>query len=194
MSNMISVGSPGFIGSQITNEKIKAVYADLIKTDMSYTALSGAAFSIYDTDPTKEGAVPIPGYENISADENGVIADNIPLETGKTYYLVENKAPDGYQMPGSNVALTIDASNTEAPVSASGGDGTAKITSEKQNVGDTEATVYVIKIPNNPGFRLPDTGGPGNWIYYLSGGLLILTACIIYGYSLRRKRERRLKV
>lgn len=109
-TNMIPVSGTGSTSSRITNEKIKSVYVDLIKTDMDGKPLSGAVFSIYSVDPTIEGATPMEGYKNITVGEDGIIADNLELENG-TYYLVEKKAPDGYVLPGSNITLTVDTTN-----------------------------------------------------------------------------------
>ena len=214
--NMIYTGNNGSAGAwQITNEK-KNIYVDIIKTDMSYKALNGATFSIYDTDPSVEGAKPMDGCGELSANEFGVIVDDMLLENGKTYYLVETKAPDGYKLPTENVMLTVDmsvlsgeeeatgdagsgtgadGSNEILPISATGGSGKINISKETQTIGDdeTEATVYVIKIPNSPGVILPSTGGTGTLPYTLGGAGLVLAAALMYGYSMRRrKRERRL--
>lgn len=215
-ANMIYTGNNNSAGVwQITNEK-KNIYVDIIKTDMSYKALNGATFSIYDTDPSVEGAELMEKYTNISVGENGIIADDMLLENGKTYYLVETKAPDGYKLPTENVMLTVDmsvlsgeeeatgdagsgtgadGSNEIFPISATGGSGKINISKETQTIGDdeTETTaVYVIKIPNSPGVILPSTGGSGTLPYTLGGAGLVLAAALMYGYSMRRKRERRL--
>lgn len=169
---------------QIKNDPI---YADLIKTDMNYEALAGAEFSIYDTGPPDENAAPMAGYTNIEVGEDGIIADTFKLEPNKTYYIVETKAPDGYNKLADAVQITVGTNGVSAQLK---NDNTAQFRIDKPT-GDENA--YTIYITNSTGYRLPDTGGPGTWIYYLAGGLLILAAGVIYGYSARRKRERRLK-
>lgn len=187
-TNMIPVRGTGSTVSKITNEKIKSVYVDLVKTDMSGNPLSGAVFSIYDKDPTAEGTTPMEGYDNITVGEGGVIADNLELENG-TYYLVEKKAPDGYVLPGSNITLKVDTTNGTSPVTVSGGGSDMTAVPKTQTINDEEATVYVIEIENNPGVLLPATGGPGTWFYTFGGLGLILLSGLMYGYSLRRKRK-----
>ena len=187
-TNMIPVRGTGSTVSKITNEKIKSVYVDLVKTDMSGNPLSGAVFSIYSVNSTTEDAVLMEKYDNITVGEDGVIADNLELENG-TYYLVEKKAPDGYVLPGSNITLTVDTTSGTIPVTVSGGDSEMTAETETETINDEEATVYVIKIENSPGVLLPATGGPGTWFYTFGGLGLILLSGLMYGYSLRRKRK-----
>ena len=49
----------------------------------------------------------------------------------------------------------------------------------------------VIKNIANPSYTLPATGGPGT-LPYMAGGIAVLASGLLYGYSLRRRRERRM--
>ena len=60
------------------------------------------------------------------------------------------------------------------------------ITNNGVQVGDKE-----IVITNKQLVVLPETGGSGT-LPYIAGGLAVMTAGLLYGYSLRRRRERRL--
>ena len=42
----------------------------------------------------------------------------------------------------------------------------------------------------NPSYTLPATGGSGT-LPYMAGGIVVLASGLLYGYSLRRRRERR---
>ena len=52
--------------------------------------------------------------------------------------------------------------------------------------------LYTFTIHNSTGKELPMTGGPGTFLYTLSGIALILASALMYGFRMRR-RERRLK-
>ena len=62
---------------------------------------------------------------------------------------------------------------------------------ERQDV-TPEDTDYDAFITNNPGVELPFTGGPGTFIYTLSGITLLMASALMYIFRMRR-RERRLK-
>ena len=50
----------------------------------------------------------------------------------------------------------------------------------------------VIRICNKTGYQLPSTGGPGT-ILYTFGGIAVLAIGLLYGFSMRRMRERRFR-
>lgn len=85
-----------------------------------------------------------------TSDKDGKVAI-YGLAYGK-YYLVEVQAPDGYNLLGETLELTIDSSS------------------------HTEENV--ITIENLTGSVLPETGGTGTTIYIISGAVLMCIACL----------------
>ena len=59
------------------------------------------------------------------------------------------------------------------------------------SVTDNGDRVTVTNKKDGSSYTLPETGGSGT-LPYMAGGLAVLTAGLLYGYSLRRRRERRL--
>lgn len=65
---------------------------------------------------------------------------------------------------------------------------TSSATAEKYLRGSVNTEVKVIT--NAPAYELPKMGGIGTSLYTI-GGLLLIAVSLLYGYKLRRKRERR---
>ena len=64
-------------------------------------------------------------------------------------------------------------------------------TSYENNGGITSGTITITnQSTENPSYTLPATGGPGT-LPYMAGGIAVLASGLLYGYSLRRRRERR---
>ena len=82
------------------------------------------------------------------------------LDLDDTYFLVETKAPTGYNILDDHVELTKDSS----------------------------AFVHQ-NIQNNKGSVLPSTGGIGTTIFYIVGGLLVIGAGVLLVTKRRMKYE-----
>lgn len=78
-----------------------------------------------------------------------------------TYYLVETKAPDGYNLLAEPVSITI----------------------EKGTCNEAAA----IAVENYSGFEMPETGGIGTTLYTVTGMLLICTAGAFLILSKKRR-------
>lgn len=90
-----------------------------------------------------------------------------------TYQMVESKVPEGYAENTAKYRVTVGERETV-------------IKDDVQDVVMKE----IINIPNT--VPLPESGGAGTTIYTF-GGIALLAVCLVYGCSLRRRRERRAK-
>ena len=120
--------------------------------------------------------------------DNGMIT-LIGLDAG-AYYLVEVKAPDGYNILGAPVKILIE--QTGFLFSEKVGDwADYEVTSP-----DTHVTVedyikqrfYEVDIQNNTGVVFPETGGIGRTIFIASGLTLMLGAAVAGIISYGRKK------
>lgn len=162
---------------------------NLLKVDSKNTSqtLSGAVFELYRTATQEEVGANIPGLTEISGVVGKVIKvsffDNTALqgdkvtsvtsgEDGKVsiyglaygnYFLVETKAPDGYNVLGKTFELTVDESS--------------------------HSDENIITVKNVSGILLPGTGGTGTTIYIAGGiSLICIAGVLLYIYKRRSVR------
>ncbi len=159
---------------------------NLLKVDSgdNTKVLPGAVFEVYRAATVEEVAADgdelttIPGYaaymikesffdnaamegekvQSVTSDENGKVAI-YGLAHGE-YYLVETKAPTGYNLLGSVVKLIVD--------------------------GESHTEERVVMIENVNGVVLPSTGGIGTTAITVIGVLLMLSSCILLYIRKRR--------
>ena len=89
-----------------------------------------------------------------------------------TYYLVETKAPDGYNKVSAPIEITIHQS--EDPENET----KWTLTTDSDNKGNIKGQVLIVK--NNTGTILPSTGGTGTIIFSIIAGILILAVVISF--------------
>lgn len=143
------------------------------KTDPAGNALTGAVFSVYPSQAdAKAGtnAIALGGQTQFQVGTDGQLtlsglrysdfADGHQLNAGdpgwQDYYLVETKAPAGYELLAEPIKFDVTAATTTAGVD-----------------------MNVKNVPSNSGFKLPLTGGPGAILVYLAGALILLGALMV---------------
>ena len=155
---------------------------DLTKENTSHNVLSGAVFALYSPDTSDQLSDVPEGYDDLkvaltvehnnktwylasvqTTSEDGKL--NWPDLLREQYYLLEVKAPDGY--------------NLNSPAGQI-------LRQDKETQG-----VYSVTVVNRSGSSLPETGGIGTHLYTLGGLLLLLGAVprLLYHLSRRRKGD-----
>lgn len=147
------------------------------KTDDQGNALTGATFELY-----KQNAddgwdkVIIDGKTSYTVDDNGQI-NFTDLENGE-YKLVETSAPSGYYRLTEEIYFTVSLGEVSC--------NTNRSTTCWTFIPGNPATITVVNVP---GSELPHTGGMGTHFGTMVG-LLMMAGSLLYGFLLRRKRER----
>jgi LPXTG-motif cell wall-anchored protein len=154
--------------------KVYSYKFQLVKDDNEDNLLTGAEFKLYQDQActseiklvkVKEGEYRVATADEIAA--TGFTAATIEAGTPKinglgngTYYLLETKAPDGYNKLGSATEVNINDANNEATLNGnkyvSGG----------------------VEVENQSGVEMPSTGGIGTTIFYVVGGVMVAGAAI----------------
>ncbi len=104
----------------------------------------------------------------LTSDGNGSIGLQ-GLQVG-TYTLTETKAPDGYMLLSEGIEFTVNA------------DGSVTVDEKYAD----EYNESLIVIGNEAGTELPNTGGPGTWMYILTGIVMMSGAGFLF---YRKKRS-----
>ena len=86
--------------------------------------------------------------------------------TNYDYYLVETRAPSGYNILDNAVKVNFTDTKVEAT-----------------------AGVYTVKVPNSSGILLPITGGTGTVIFTIIGIALMVGAVVLFVVSRKKAKE-----
>ena len=98
-----------------------------------------------------------------------------------TVYLLEIKAPTGYNLMERDVRIDI-AATTANGQNWNGAANTAftaltiAVNQGNAQNGNTDTGVVNVTVTNNQGSTLPETGGMGTTLFYVIGGLLVVSA------------------
>ena len=109
-----------------------------------------------------------------------------------TYYLMEIKAPNGYNLLEGDVQLVIEATtvngqNWNGVANTALTALTINVANEGAVNGKTDTGAVNVTVRNNQGATLPETGGMGTTLFYIIGGLLVVGAGILLVVRIRMK-------
>lgn len=154
-----------------------AIKVNKVDASNNETKLANAEFDLYRTAyyDGEPGSVDIPHLENVKGIklESGVTDENGALTFAKyeangnkyKYYLVETKAPSGYNLLNDAVEVHF----TDAEVEETAG-------------------IYTVKVPNSSGIQLPVTGGMGTVIFTVIGIALMAGAVVLLVFSRKKAK------
>ena len=131
--------------------------------------------------------IPYEAWETLNADTNVIMtsaADGVfgvsGLDDG-TVYLLEIKAPTGYNLMERDVRIDI-AATTANGQNWNGAANTAftaltiAVNQGNAENGNAQTGAVALTVTNNQGTTLPETGGMGTTLFYVIGGLLVVSA------------------
>lgn len=168
-------------------------------TDKSYTfykveagkfghSLEGAEFSVYAYDNNTNSFDNSKPVKTDKTNSNGILQIKWDAEVyayNTLYKVVETTAPSGYSIPDPTPEYYFYFSKEGEESFLPTGD---ELPATAVDLSVNSHTEYV---ENAVSYRLPETGGIGTKVYTAGGAILILSSCLLGGYRMRRKRERR---
>lgn len=110
----------------------------------------------WDTDESKASV--------LTSGEDGVFSV-IGLDHG-TYFLVETKAPEGYNLIAGDIEVKVEATHEE-------------LTADSAKTEFTVNGKSEITVENKAGIVLPETGGVGTTMIYILGAVMVLGAGVL---------------
>ncbi|WP_131333624.1 DUF5979 domain-containing protein [Schaalia vaccimaxillae] len=151
--------------------------------------LVGAEFALFDVDPALTGSQPI--AEGMTVDPtNGALFTSSTLEIGKTYWLVETKAPTGHNLMPRPVKFQIGQTDDDKKLTTIALlDGDAIIGTAVSSTDATDSDMAVITVKDTQIGKLPHSGGAGVSPYVWVAMLLSVGAVVIALITMSRRRE-----
>ncbi len=111
-----------------------------------------------------------------------------------TYYLMEIKAPTGYNLLETDLEIVIAATTANGqnwngtPANALTALTIAVDRGAAEN-GDAGTGTVALTVRNNQGATLPETGGMGTTLFYVLGALLVVGAGVLLVVKIRMRGE-----
>ena len=184
-------------GNERIEDKIERVYTSVNISGKNYKVdlfkkcghtnepLPGATFGLYNA---QGGLI----AEDVTGEDGHIlfatdITEGIVLLEHVLYYIQETEAPTGYMLDNTKhwfVFCDSKSGTCNTCTDVIGNTGAKRIPFEQ--IGRVDA------VNQRSGFELPATGGSGN-IFNTLCGLILISAPLVYGLSLRRKYERRFR-
>ncbi|BCA86382.1 hypothetical protein EsVE80_19050 [Enterococcus saigonensis] len=180
------VQSKNGLSLTITNH-LKAFNLNLTKIDnVSKKPIKGAVFSLSDSKVDPKNTV-----MSNPTDSDGKIVFNFneklsALQAGKTYYLKEETAPEGYNKLTGYFEISIDSAG-KVTVDYIGDASYPAIQPSVSLGAEEENNTITFSIENKPKVPLPATGGMGVWLIYGVGALALVVAG---GYYFLRNKSK----
>lgn len=185
----MTVGSDGNIDATVENKP--APYdLHIYKINNHDFALQGAEFTLY----SDSGCVTEVDKQTTDSAGNLTFED---LIVGKTYYMKETKAPQGYRIPvnddGSDIVWTITTESypTEGIFNfiVNGVTYTDKSTGSYTVTGTTANRIANMTVVNEVGLKLPNTGS-NVMIFLIAAGVALMAGTIIISRTPKMKKKR----
>ncbi len=172
----------------------------LQKVDNHNVPLVGAEFNIYGLTVSGEmgnytvvsynavdAASNVPGTKMVTDNQGQLIIKGLSTDKKDPVVLHEAKAPAGYNLLAADLPLTptpiMEAVWTTETITYYDADGnvTSEITSDYTKVIDYNVNLkaVTIKVINNPGQELPQTGGMGTTMFILFGSFTALAFAVV---------------
>ena len=150
------------------------------------TYLTGAKFMLYKWDTETNAWITDTTYSELVSDKTGRV-DLGKLVHNQAYKLVEIAPPDGY-------AITDGAQNGYYFYIADSDTNKYPVRKPEGFSGTTLSEGQTLYYPNTKSedYTLPETGGSGT-LPFITGGAFLMGFALLSGYSMRRRRGRRVE-
>ncbi|WP_303323479.1 DUF5979 domain-containing protein [Actinomyces radicidentis] len=163
--------------------------------DGSYP-LAGATFAIYDANPTAtdfDGRQPVQTLANPDGTLTSFTTET--LELGKTYWLVETKAPTGHNLLPTPVAFTLgkdDSGLTTITLVSGQNLGSTSITVANATGGDSPVAAS-ISVKDTETGTLPLSGGNGIGVHVIWAAMLLAGSLGLVALNKTSRRKVRVR-